>query len=60
VGINDVRFNQRLTEAYDGKPVTAQQALDSTMTDARADALRKALGNPPAPATTGAGKPAGH
>jgi len=60
VGINDVRFNQRLTDAYDGKPVTAQQALDSTMTDARADALRKALGSAPAPATTGAGKPAGH
>jgi lipid-binding SYLF domain-containing protein len=60
VGINDVRFNQRLTDAYDGKPVTAQQALDSTMTDTRADALRKVLGSAPAPATTGAGKPAGH
>jgi lipid-binding SYLF domain-containing protein len=60
VGINDVRFNQRLTEAYGGKPVTAQQALDSTMTDARSDALRQALGSPPAPAAAGTGKPAGH
>jgi lipid-binding SYLF domain-containing protein len=60
VGINDVRFNQRLTEAYGGKPVTAQQALDSTMTDARSDALRQALGSTPAPAAAGTGKPAGH
>lgn len=60
VAINDVRFDQRLTEAYDGKPVTAQQALDSTVTDARADALRKALGSPRPAAASGAGKPAGH
>jgi lipid-binding SYLF domain-containing protein len=60
VGVNDVRFNQRLTEAYDGKPVTAQQALDSTMADARADPLRKALGSAPPPAATGAANPAGH
>lgn len=50
VGINDVRYNQRLTEAYYGKPMTALQALDSTESKAQADALRKVLGSPPTPA----------
>ena len=45
VGINDVRFNQRLTEAYYGKPTTALQAIDSTEVNAQADALRKVLGS---------------
>jgi hypothetical protein len=39
---------------------TGQQALDSMATDARADALREALGSAPPAAATGAGKPAGH
>ena len=52
VGINDVRYNQRLTEAYYGKPMTALQAIDSTETNAQADALRKVLGSPPTPAGT--------
>ena len=55
VGINDVRYNQRLTEAYYGKPTTAPQAIDSTEINAQADALRKVLGSPPAPAGTGTG-----
>jgi lipid-binding SYLF domain-containing protein len=55
VGINDVRYNQRLTEAYYGKPTTAPQAIDSTEINAQADALRKVLGSPPAPAGTGKG-----
>ena len=50
VGINDVRYNQRLTEAYYGKPMTALQAIDSKETNAQADALRKVLGSPPTPA----------
>jgi lipid-binding SYLF domain-containing protein len=50
VGVNDVRYNQRLTEAYYGKPMTALQAIDSTETNAQADALRKVLGSPPTPA----------
>jgi lipid-binding SYLF domain-containing protein len=50
VGINDVRYNQRLTEAYYGKPMTALQAIDSTETNPQADALRKVLGSPPTPA----------
>jgi lipid-binding SYLF domain-containing protein len=53
VGINDVRYNQRLTEAYYGKSMTALQAIDSTETNAQADALRKVLGSPPAPAGSG-------
>jgi lipid-binding SYLF domain-containing protein len=50
VGINDVRYNQRLTEAYYGKSMTALQAIDNTETNAQADALRKVLGSPPTPA----------
>jgi len=50
VGINDVRYNQRLTEAYYGKPMTALQAIDSKESNAQADALRKVLGSPPTPA----------
>ncbi|KQZ48099.1 lipid-binding SYLF domain-containing protein [Massilia sp. Root1485] len=53
VGINDVRYNQRLTEAYYGKPMTALQAIDSKETNAQADALRKVLGSPPTPAGSG-------
>jgi lipid-binding SYLF domain-containing protein len=59
VGINDVRFNQRLTEAYYGKPTTALQAIDSTEINAQADALRKVLGSPPTPAGTSGGKTGG-
>jgi lipid-binding SYLF domain-containing protein len=50
VGISDVRYNQRLTEAYYGKSMTALQAIDNTETNAQADALRKVLGSPPTPA----------
>ncbi|WP_056446333.1 lipid-binding SYLF domain-containing protein [Massilia sp. Root335] len=53
VGINDVRYNRRLTEAYYGKPTTALQAIDSTEINAQADALRKVLGSPSAPAGSG-------
>ena len=54
VGINDIRYNQGLTEAYYGKPTTALQAIDSTEINAQADALRKVLGSPPTPAGSGA------
>jgi lipid-binding SYLF domain-containing protein len=59
VGINDVRYNQRLTEAYYGKPMTALQAIDSTETNAQADALRKVLGSPATPAGSSGGKTGG-
>jgi lipid-binding SYLF domain-containing protein len=58
VGVNDVRYNQRLTEAYYGKPMTAMQVLDSTTINTQADALRKVLGSP-APAGH-SGKTGGH
>jgi lipid-binding SYLF domain-containing protein len=53
VGVNDVRYNQRLTEAYYGKPMTAMQVLDSTEVNTQADALRKVLGSPSMPAKSG-------
>jgi len=54
IAVNDVRFNPRLTDAYYGKPTTAQQALDSPDVNPQADALRKALAAPPTPSGTGA------
>jgi len=54
IAINDVRFNAHLTDAYYGKPTTAQQALDSPEVNPQADALRKALAAPPTPKGTGA------
>jgi lipid-binding SYLF domain-containing protein len=54
VALNDIRYNQRLTEAYYGKPVTALQAIDSIEPNAQADPLRRALEKPgTAPAATG-------
>jgi lipid-binding SYLF domain-containing protein len=44
VAINDIRYNQRLTEAYYGKAITALQAIDSNEPNPQADALRKVLG----------------
>jgi lipid-binding SYLF domain-containing protein len=54
IAVNDVRFNAKLTDAYYGKPTTATQAIDSTEVNPQADALRKALANPPTPSGTGA------
>lgn len=53
VGVNDIRFNGRLTDAYYGKPLTAAQALDSTEPNPQSDALRKVLASPPTPAGSG-------
>jgi lipid-binding SYLF domain-containing protein len=44
VAINDIRYNQRVTEAYYGKPLTALQAIDSAEPNPQADPLRKVLG----------------
>ena len=54
LAINDVRFNSDLTNAYYGKPTTAQQAIDSKEANPQAGALRKALASPPTPSGTGA------
>lgn len=54
IGINDIRFNQRLTEAYYGKPATALQAIDGMQLDPQADPLRQALAVPAATAGAGA------
>ncbi len=54
LAINDIRYNQRLTDAYYGKTMTAQQALDSKEPEPQAEALRKVLRKPATPA--GAGK----
>jgi len=45
VAVNNIRYNQRLTHAHYGKPLTAQEAIDSAAPDPQAEALRAALGN---------------
>ncbi|QOY92756.1 lipid-binding SYLF domain-containing protein [Massilia sp. UMI-21] len=44
ISIDGVRYNQRLTHAYYGKPVTALEAMDSTTPEQQAAPLRAALG----------------
>lgn len=44
LSINDIRYNQDLMRAYYGKPVTAQQVIDDTTREPRANPLRNALG----------------
>lgn len=44
VSINNIHYNQDLTHAHYGKPVSARQAIDSAAPDQRAHALRTALG----------------
>lgn len=46
VAINDIRYNQRLTDAYYGKPMTALQAIDSAEPNPQADPLRRVLEKP--------------
>jgi lipid-binding SYLF domain-containing protein len=46
VAINDIRYNQGLTEAYYGKPMTALQAIDSAEPNPQADPLRRVLEKP--------------
>lgn len=42
--VNDIRYNRELMQAHYGKPVSAQQIIEGTARDPRADALRHALG----------------
>ncbi|MGJ7917040.1 lipid-binding SYLF domain-containing protein [Massilia sp. LXY-6] len=44
LAINDIRFNQRLNDAYYGKTMSALQTIDSTEKNTQADALRTVLG----------------
>lgn len=44
IAFEGIRYNQRLTHAYYGKPVSALEAMDSTEADPQADPLRAALG----------------
>lgn len=55
IGVNDIRYNERLTEACYGKPLTALQAVDSTPAHPKAEPLRKMLASVP-PAGAGASR----
>jgi lipid-binding SYLF domain-containing protein len=43
LAVKDIRFNQRATESYYGKPVTAQELADGKATNPQSDALKQAL-----------------
>jgi SH3 domain-containing YSC84-like protein 1 len=44
IGLNDVRFNAKATQAYYGKPTSAAEVMSGAATNAHGDALKKALG----------------
>ncbi|MCA1247956.1 lipid-binding SYLF domain-containing protein [Massilia sp. MS-15] len=44
IAVDDIRYNQRLTQAHYGKPVNALDALDGSPQDPQAEPLRTALG----------------
>lgn len=44
IAIDGIRYNQRLTHAYYGKPLTALEAMDDSTPEPHADPLRTALG----------------
>ncbi|WP_296950540.1 lipid-binding SYLF domain-containing protein [uncultured Massilia sp.] len=52
LAVNDIRYNQRLTDAYYGRTVSAMQTIDSAQTHPQADGLRQALGGAKVAATT--------
>lgn len=44
IAVEGIRYNQRLTHAYYGKPVSALEAMESSQPDPQAEPLRAALG----------------
>jgi lipid-binding SYLF domain-containing protein len=43
LAINDIRFNQKATQSYYGKPVTVQDVVSGKATNPQADSLKQAL-----------------
>lgn len=43
LAINDIRFNQKATQAYYGKPTTVQDVVGGKATNPQADSLKQAL-----------------
>jgi lipid-binding SYLF domain-containing protein len=43
LGANDIRFNQRLTHAYYGKPTTTEEVISGKVKNPDSDALKQAL-----------------
>ncbi len=53
LGANDVRFNQRLTEAYYGKPTTTAEIISGKAKNPDSDALKQALSSASSGSATG-------
>lgn len=53
LGANDVRFNQRLTEAYYGKPTTTAEIISGKAKNPDSDALKQALSSVSSGSATG-------
>lgn len=45
VGVNDIRFNQRMTNAYYGRALWPQDIADGTVNNPQAESLQQALGD---------------
>ena len=43
VGVNDIRYNERMTSAYYGKTTTAMEVIDGKVKNPASDALKQAL-----------------
>ena len=54
VGVNDIRFKARLTDAFHGKPTTMVAAIEGPGSNAQVEALRKVLANRPTPTSPAA------
>ncbi len=53
LGANDIRFNQRLTEAYYGKPTTTAEIIGGKAKNPDSDALKQALSSASSGSATG-------
>jgi lipid-binding SYLF domain-containing protein len=52
LGLNDIRFNQRVTQAYYGQPMTVQDTIDGKVSNPQAESLKQALAGASRTATT--------
>ena len=43
IGVNDIRYNERMTSAYYGKTTTAMEVIDGKVKNPASDALKQAL-----------------
>jgi lipid-binding SYLF domain-containing protein len=53
IGVNDIRYNERMTNAYYGKATSAMEVIDGKVKNPTSDALKQALADTSAGAASG-------